>query len=176
VTGENSLFHINSKNKGKRRAIMNKRIRLINHSGFALISIIIVLVIIGFLAVREFPKYFGLGEDKDKVQVAKINMTDGTVPKAGAITDDARNMAGVAALTAAISNVQMVYAKLSVSNTSGTTISNTDVVNLLNSSHTVVGDYVVSYSTSGTDKITATLQASSKGKFGTPNSKEIAFR
>jgi hypothetical protein len=157
---------------------MNQRILFRNHSGFALISIIIALVIIGFLAVREFSEYFGFDrdKDKDKVEVAKINMSDGKVPKAGAITDDARNMAGVAALTAATSNVQMVYAKLLVNNTSGTTITNADVVNILNSSHTEVGDYIVSYSISVTDKITATLQASSKGKFGTPNSKEIAFR
>jgi len=155
---------------------MNERILFRNHSGFALISIIIALVIIGFLAVREFSEYFGFDKDKDKVEVAKINMSDGKVPKAGAITDDTRNMAGVAALTAVTSNVQMAYAKFLVNNTSGTTITNADVVNILNSSHTEVGDYVVSYSISGTDKITATLQASSKGKFGTPNSKEIAFR
>jgi hypothetical protein len=176
VTDKNSLFHVYAKNKGKRRTIMNQRILFRNHSGFALISIIIALVIIGFLAVREFSEYFGFDRDKDKVEVAKINMSDGKVPKAGAITDDARNMAGVAALTAATSNVQMVYAKLLVNNTSGTTITNAYVVNILNSSHTEVGDYIVSYSISVTDKITATLQASSKGKFGTPNSKEIAFR
>jgi hypothetical protein len=173
VNGEKSLFHLHTKNKGKRRTIMNERILLRNHRGFALISIIVVLVIICFLAVRELPKYFSLDEDKDKVQVAKINMTDGTVPKAGAITDDARNIAGMTALDAAASNVRMAHAKLLISNTSGTTVSNEAVVNLLNSSYTLVGDYVVSYSTSGTDKVTATLQASSKGKFGTPNSKEI---
>lgn len=154
-----------------RRTIMNERTRLRNHSGFALISIVVVLFIICFLAVRELPKYFSLDEDKDKIKKDTINMTDGAVPKTGAITDDSKNMAGVAALAAATSNVQMVYAKLLVNNTSGMTITNADVVNLLNSSHTVVGDYVVSYSTSGTDKITATLQSSSKGKFGTPNSK-----
>jgi competence protein ComGC len=154
---------------------MNERTLFRNHRGFALISIIVVLIIICFLAVRELPKYFSLDEDKDKdkVQVAKINMTDGAVPKAGAITDDARNIAGMTALDAAASNVRMAYAKLLISNTSGTTVSNEAVVNLLNSSYTLVGDYVVSYSTSGTDKVTATLQASSKGKFGTPNSKEI---
>jgi Tfp pilus assembly major pilin PilA len=158
------------------RTIMNERILFRNHRGFALISIIVALVIICILAVRELPKYFSLDEDKDKVHDTKINMTDGTVPKVGKITDDARNMAGVAALIAATSNVQMVYAKLLVNNMSGTTITNADVVTLLNSSQTIVGDYVVLYSTSGTDKITATLQASSKGKFGTPSSKEIAFR
>jgi competence protein ComGC len=162
--------------KGTGGTIMNERILLRNHSGFALISIIVVLLIICFLAVRELPKFFSFDEDKDKIKKSTVNMTDGTVPKVGAITDDSKNIAGVAALAAATSNVQMVYAKLLVNNTSGTTITNADVVNLLNSSHTVVGDYVVSYSTSGTDKITATLQASSKGKFGTPNSKEIAFR
>jgi competence protein ComGC len=158
---------------------MSEGIILRNQKGLGLISIIVVLVIICILAVIQFPKYLSLDGDKagkGKVQDGAINMTDGTVPKAANVTDDARNMAGMAALTATTSTVQMVYAKLLVNNMSGTTVSNADVVSLLNSSYTVVGDYVVSYSTSGTDIITATLQASSKGKFGIPNSKEIQFR
>lgn len=157
------------------RATINENIILRNQKGFALISIIAVLVILCILAAIEIPKYLSPNKDKDKIQdSAKI--TGGmTVPKNDNLPDDARNIAGMTALVAAASNVQMAHAKLVISNTSGTTVSSEAVVNLLNSSYSSVGDYVVSYSTSGPDKVTATLQASSKGKFGIPNSKEIAL-
>lgn len=144
-----------------------------NRKGFALISIIAVLVILCILAAIEIPKYLSPNKDKDKIQDGGKITGGMTAPRSENLPDDARNMAGMAALDAAASNVQMAHAKLMISNTSGTTVSNEAVVTLLNSSYTSVGDYVVSYSISGTDKVTATLQASSKGKFGTPNSKEI---
>jgi len=71
--------------------------------------------------------------------------------------------------------VQMAYAKFQISNTPGKSVSSEDVVNLLNTNYKVVGDYFVSYSVSGPDKITVTLQAGSKGQFGIPNSKEISL-
>ena len=152
---------------------MNKRILSINHRGFALISIIAVLVILCILAAIELPKYLNPNKDKDKISDSPKNIGGMTAPKNDNLPDDARNIAGMAALDAAASNVRMAHTKLLINNTSGTTVSNEAVVNLLNSSYTLVGDYVVSYSTSGTDKVTVTLQASSKGKFGIPNSKEI---
>ena len=152
---------------------MSERILLRNHAGFALISIIAVLVILCILATIELPKYLSPNRDKDKMKDGARNIGGMTAPKYDNLQDDARNIAGMTALEAAASNVQMAHVKLLISNTSGTTVSNEDVVTLLNSGYTLVGDYVVSYSTSGTDKVTATLQASSKGKFGRPNSKEI---
>lgn len=154
---------------------MNKRVLSINHRGFALISIIAVLIILCILAVLQIPKYLSPDKDKDKISGSPTNIGGMTAPKNVNLPDDARNIAGMAALDAAASNVRMAHTKLQINNTSGKTVSNEAVVNLLNSNYTLVGDYVVSYSTSGTDKVTATLQASSKGKFGIPNSKEISL-
>jgi competence protein ComGC len=153
---------------------MKERKFLRDQKGFALLGMILGLVIVCILAALAIPKY--LSPDKDKVQDnAKNAAVSGTpgVTADNVRQDDARNAAGLGALGAATSNVQMAYAKLLVNNTSGTTVSNAAVVTLLNSCCTSVGDYVVSYSTSGSDRVTATLQASSKGKFGSPNSKEI---
>lgn len=155
------------------RTIINKRIILRNQTGSALIAIIAVLVILCILAAIQIPKYLSPLEDKGKIQDGARNIAGMTTNPNINLTDEARNIAGIAALDAAASNVHMACAKLEMSNMSGATVSNEEVVNLLNSSYTSVGDYVVSYSISGPDKVTATLQASSKGKFGIQHSKEI---
>lgn len=156
------------------RTAINKKNPLKNQQGFALISIIAVLIIICILAVIQIPKY--LSPDKDKEIIREVTRnTDIVVSKNDTLPDIARNMAGKAALDAATANVQMAYAKLQLDNTSGA-VSGEDVVNLLNADYTVVGDYVVSYAVSRPDKVTATLQPNSRGKFGIPNSKEISLR
>lgn len=155
-------------------ALTFKKALLRNQHGFALISIIAVLIIICILAVIELPKY--LSPDKDKEMIREVTRnTDIVVSKNDTLPDVARNMAGKAALDAATANVQMAHAKLQIDHTSGA-VSGEDVVNLLNADYTVVGDYVVSYTVSDPNKVTATLQANSKGKFGTPNSKIITLR
>lgn len=154
---------------------MKERIIFGNHRGFLLISIIAVLVILCILATIELAKYLSPGNDKSEISQRPKNIVSMAAPKIDNLSDNARNIAGVAALDAAASNVQMAYAKLLISNTSGKSIPNEAVVNLLNSSYSTVGDYIVSYSTTGADKVTATLQANSRGKFGIPNSKEISL-
>jgi hypothetical protein len=157
--------------------MMEDRIYMRNQQGFALISIVISLVILCVFAAFLLPRYLGNQGGKDNTKVEVQNPSGSGVPQvtgaAGSVQDEARNMAGYTALTAAASNVQAAYTKLMISNPSGKAVTNEDVAALLNSGYTVVGDYVVSYSSSGTDKIIATLQPGSKGKFGTQNSKEI---
>jgi hypothetical protein len=150
-----------------------------NQQGFALISMVISLVILCVLMAILIPRYLGDQGGKDTTKVEVKNPAGSGVPQVtgavGSVQDEARNMVGYSALTAAASNVQAAYTKLMISNPSGKAVTNEDVAALLNSGYTVVGDYIVSYSPSGTDKIIATLQPGSKGKFGTPNSKEITL-
>lgn len=156
---------------------MNKRGPLHHQDGFSLISIVLVLLLIAFFAVRELPRYFDMDEDVNKLEKTHPpgSQTKST-PTVRAISEEAKDRAGEAALAAAASNVQMAYARLLVNHPSGKAVTNADVVQILNSSHTAVGDYIVAYSTSGKDKIRVALQKSSKGKFGTPDTKEVAFR
>jgi len=63
-----------------------------------------------------------------------------------------------------------------MSGSADTDISAYAVADILNSRYTRVGDYVVSYAASGSDRITITLEAGSKGQFGTPSSKVVSMR
>ncbi len=146
-----------------------------NQDGLALISIIAVLIILCIFAAMQIPKYLSHDTNNEIIHDVKRNSEAITASKIDNLPDDARNIAGMAALDAATANVQMAYAKFQISNTPGKSVSSEDVVNLLNTNYKVVGDYFVSYSVSGPDKITVTLQAGSKGQFGIPNSKEISL-
>ncbi|NPU84444.1 MAG: hypothetical protein HPY65_08130 [Syntrophaceae bacterium] len=148
--------------------------------GFTLVSIVLVLVVLCVLALYAIPGFLGPQgrKDADKIEAGRPAAGPGLQqPIAGREPpqNDARNIAGMSALAAAASNVQIAQAKMTVSNPSGRAVTNADVANLLNSDYTAVGDYIVSYAPSGTDKIVITLQPGSKGKFGTPNSREITL-
>ena len=63
-----------------------------------------------------------------------------------------------------------------MTNPAGGPVTAQTIANVLNERYTRVGDYTVSYTASGTDRVTVTLQAGSKGQFGTPNLREISLR
>lgn len=143
--------------------------------GFAFVSIILVLIIIGILASIQLTKYLNPDEEeKDTKSVNPAHVGTMTIPKSKALANEARNVAGKAALDAASANVRSAYISLRMK--SGTAVSADTVADLLNSRYTRVGDYVVSYTASGSDRITVTLEAGSKGQFGTPSSKEVSMR
>lgn len=122
--------------------MLKKRLR--NKKGFTLIEIIAVLVILGILAAVAIPKFMGL-------------------------QDDARNAAGLGGLGAAAGNVQVAYAKMLAAGsnpTQGTLLTKLGGTG----NYTNVGDFTVSYSTSGSDSILITLTA---GKYGTPTTKVV---
>jgi len=143
--------------------------------GFAFVSIILVLIIIGILASLQLTKYLNPDEEeKDKTSGLPSQVAVTTIPKSKALSNEARNIAGKAALNAAASNVRTAYMSLRMkSGMPGADVSAYAVADLLNSRYTRVGDYVVSYAASGSDRITITLEAGSKGQFGTPSSKEV---
>ncbi|HOI74632.1 MAG TPA: hypothetical protein PLO63_10830 [Syntrophales bacterium] len=148
--------------------------------GFGLISIVLALGILCILAVMMIPRYLGDPGGKDKAAVSvKGPAGPAAVPEALAgrtvAPGDAANVAGMAALAAAASNVQAAYTKLVVGNPSGGAVTSDEVAALLNSGYTAVGDYIVSYTPSGRDKIIARLQPGSRGKYGTPDSREIVL-
>jgi len=153
---------------------MKRKTQPKGQGGFAFVSIILVLIIIGILASIQLTKYLNPEEEKkDAKSASPAHVGTMTIPKSMALADEARNVAGKAALDAASANVRSAYMTLQMSNTSGKAVSNAAVVDLLNAKYTRVGDYVVSYAASGTDKVTITLQADSKGQFGIPNSIEV---
>ncbi len=146
--------------------------------GFGLLSIVLALGILCILAVMMIPRYLGDQGGKDTA-AAPVKSPAGPVAVTGAAAGrtvapgDAANMAGMAALAAAASNVQAAYTKLVVGNPSGRAVTSEEVAALLNSGYTAVGDYIVSYTPSGRDKIIARLQPGSRGRYGTPDSREI---
>ncbi len=145
--------------------------------GFAFVSIILVLIIIGILASIQLTKYLNPEEEeKDTKSASPAHVGTMTIPKSKALSNEARNVAGKAALDAASANVRSAFMSLRMSGTPDTNISVYTVADLLNSRYTRVGDYIVSYAASGSDRITITLEAGSEGQFGTPSSKEVSIR
>ena len=154
---------------------MDKDKPSVSRGGFALISIILILILVGILASLQLTKHFNTDDKKDKTSGSSTSDDAMMALKSKTVTDEARDIAGKAALDAASSNVRVAYTKLLMSSTSQAAVSTEAVVKLLNGRYTRVGDYVVSYSASGTDRVTITLQAVSKGQFGTPDSQEVSL-
>jgi len=153
---------------------MKRKSQQKGQGGFAFVSIILVLIIIGILASLQLTKYLNPEEEeKDTASATPAHVGTMTIPKSKALANEARNVAGKAALDAASANVRSAYMSLRMRGASGADISAYAVADLLNSRYTRIGDYVVSYAASGSDRITVTLEAGSKGQFGTPSSKEV---
>ena len=153
---------------------MKRKKQMTGNRGFTFISIILVLVIIGILASIQLTKHLNPDEEEnDTTSATPTHVTTMTASQSKALTEKARNVAGKAALDAAASNVRAAYMTLKTSGTPGAAVSAYAVADLLNSRYTRVGDYVVSYAASGSDRITITLDPGSRGPIGTPNSKEV---
>jgi len=154
---------------------MKRKTQPKGQGGFAFVSIILVLIIIGILASIQLTKYLNPEEEeKDTKSASPAHVGTMTIPKSKALSNEARNVAGKAALDAASANVRSALMSLRMkSGTPGAAVSAYAVADLLNSRYTRVGDYIVSYAASGSDRITITLEAGSKGQFGTPSSKVV---
>ena len=157
---------------------MKRKTQPKGQGGFAFVSIILVLIIIGILASIQLTRYLNPDEEeKDTKSASPAHVGTMTIPKSKALANEARNVAGKAALDAASANVRSAYMSLRMkSGTSGADISAYAIADLLNSRYTRVGDYIVSYSATGSNSVTIVLQPVSKGSFGISNSREVSFR
>jgi prepilin-type N-terminal cleavage/methylation domain-containing protein len=134
------------KNK-KRRKIMKT---LKSSKGFTLIEIIAVLVILGILAAVAVPKYINLQED-------------------------AKNAATKAALGAAASNVNLLYAKKLLNGTAGTDVSALVTSLEVTAYKNLGGDYTATYSGDGKDVIITISAANAGVQLGTPKTKTVSI-
>ncbi|HOP35423.1 MAG TPA: hypothetical protein PL090_03805, partial [Syntrophales bacterium] len=81
---------------------MKRKTQPKGQGGFAFVSIILVLIIIGILASIQLTKYLNPDEEeKDTKSANPAHVGTMTIPKSKALSNEARNVAGKAALDAA---------------------------------------------------------------------------
>lgn len=122
-----------------------KKFFLRTQSGFTLIEIITVIVILGILAAVAIPKY--------------INMME-----------ESKNKATLGAIATGAGEVYLRYANIIL--TSGSAPSMGDLKSVLDTSSSVLGDYSYTYATAGDSGITVTVTGP-MDKLGTLTTKTI---